>query len=266
MLYSNVGARSFRGQPNHVQRFVAMTHSPDEEKNRPFEELDRLLKRKHIALKSAPPPQPPAGAAPALSAEQEAALFRAAMADVTPMAFDGPWRLPKQRLAFEACENDEEQQTIQALNRLCQDGQGFVVADTAEYMEATAPGVASEIARQLHSGRYSVQDHVDLHGLSAREADTVLHVFVRKAIREGKRAVLVIHGRGLTSPHKPVLKQKVFVWLTRGPLRKHVIALASARSCDGGAGATYVLLRQRPMTKRMRKAANGASICRQGKP
>jgi len=32
-------------------------------------------------------------------------------------------------------------------------------------------------------------------------------------------------------------------------------AFTSARSCDGGAGATYVLLRQRPVTKRMRKMA-----------
>jgi DNA-nicking Smr family endonuclease len=36
-------------------------------------------------------------------------------------------------------------------------------------------------------------------------------------------------------------------------LRKWVIAFSSARSCDGGAGATYVLLRQRPLTMRFRK-------------
>ena len=67
--------------------------------------------------------------------------------------------------------------------------------------------------------------------------------------------IFVVHGRGLKSPDKPVLKAKVFEWLTRGPLRAHVIALASARSCDGGAGATYVLLRRRPIGKRQRKRA-----------
>ena len=50
-----------------------------------------------------------------------------------------------------------------------------------------------------------------------------------------------------------VLKTKVKEWLTSGPWRKWVIAFTSARACDGGTGATYVLLRQRPATKRYRR-------------
>jgi DNA-nicking Smr family endonuclease len=231
-----------------------MAYLPDEDTFRPFKDLDRLLKRKKIAVRSAPAPRPsPRVPAPVLSAQQEIELFMEAMADVTPLAFDAHWQWPQKHQRDHCADYDEERETVAALDRLIINGQGFIVADTAEYMEATAPGVGREIARRLHSGRYSVQDHVDLHGLSAREADGVMHAFLKKAIHEGTRAVLVVHGRGLTSPHKPVLKQKVYHWLTRGPLRKHVIALTSARSCDGGAGATYVLLRQRPVTKRMRK-------------
>jgi DNA-nicking Smr family endonuclease len=238
----------------------------DEEDFRPFKDLDRLIKRKKIDLKSVAPPRSAPAETSTLSPRQEAELFKEAMADVTPLTFGCHWQLPKQRLTFQCFQDDEERQTVEALNRLIENGQGFVVADTAEYMQATAPGVASEIARQLHAGRYSVQDHVDLHGLTVREADQVLHAFIKRAISEGKRAVLVVHGRGLTSPRKPVLKHKVYLWLTRGPLRKHVIALTSARSCDGGAGATYVLLRRTPMTKRMRKAAIRQSIGRQDEP
>ena len=53
-----------------------------------------------------------------------------------------------------------------------------------------------------------------------------------------------------------MLKGKVFDWLTRGSLRAYVMALASARACDGGAGATYVLLRRRPIGKKQRKPAS----------
>jgi DNA-nicking Smr family endonuclease len=49
------------------------------------------------------------------------------------------------------------------------------------------------------------------------------------------------------------LKTQVIGWLSRGPWRKWVMAYASARSCDGGTGATYVLLRSRPLTRRYRK-------------
>jgi DNA-nicking Smr family endonuclease len=74
------------------------------------------------------------------------------------------------------------------------------------------------------------------------------------AVTTGKNGVLVIHGRGLSSPEEPKLKGKVVEWLTRGPWRKWVVAYASARSCDGGAGATYVLLRRYPATRRLRKS------------
>jgi len=65
--------------------------------------------------------------------------------------------------------------------------------------------------------------------------------------------VMIIHGRGLSSPSEPVLKTRVFQWLQSGPWRKWVMAFASARWCDGGAGATYVLLRKRPLARRHRK-------------
>jgi DNA-nicking Smr family endonuclease len=225
--------------------------------SRPFLHLERLLGEKKIALKStAPAPPSERVAAKELSPQQEARLFKEAMADVTPLSFDRYWQMPKKRLTQEFCRDDEERQAVAALNQLIEEGEGFTVADTAEYMEAAAPGTAFGITRSLHGGRYSIQDHVDLHGLTVREADEVLHTFLRRAINEAKRAVLVVHGRGLSSPGPPVLKNHVFQWLTRGPLRKYVIALTSARSCDGGAGATYVLLRRRPMPGTRRKAAS----------
>lgn len=232
-----------------------MSSQPNDEFCRPFKELKKLLKQKKVQLACQPSPKPIVQPNRSLTAQEEANLFREAVADVTPLFFDRYWHPHHcpQRLA--PPPDKPEQHTLDALYKLVEDGQGFVVAHTAEYMEATGPGVGPEIARQLHQGRFAIQGHVDLHGLTAAEAQTVVHKFIGDAIKDGKRTVLVVHGRGLTSPDKPVLKNKVYYWLTRGPLRKHVIALTSARPCDGGTGATYVLLRRQPMTKRMRKAA-----------
>jgi len=77
--------------------------------------------------------------------------------------------------------------------------------------------------------------------------------FLKEALSSGKRAVLIVHGRGLSSPEEPVLKTKVKEWLTSGRWRKWVMAFTSARACDGATGATYVLLRQRPATRRYRR-------------
>ena len=78
----------------------------------------------------------------------------------------------------------------------------------------------------------------------------------------GKTGILVTHGRGLSSPAEPILKRKVEEWLTRGPWRKWVVAYTSARLCDGGAGATYVLLRPRPVSKRLKRRGVGGEKSR----
>jgi DNA-nicking Smr family endonuclease len=40
----------------------------------------------------------------------------------------------------------------------------------------------------------------------------------------------------------PILKEAVISWLT-GRYRRNVIAFVTARQCDGGLGALYILLR-----------------------
>lgn len=184
----------------------------------------------------------------------ERELFLEAMADVEPIN-------RKNRLEPNCVpcvpfdnRNDSKDEALQQLSNLVDSGEGFVVADTPEYIEGTGYNIHPEISKRLHRGDFSIQSHIDLHGLGVEDARNAFEIFFKDSITTGKRAVLIVHGRGLSSPERPVLKTKVIEWLTRGPWRKWVIAFSSARSCDGGAGATYVLLRQRPLTKRFRKS------------
>lgn len=181
-------------------------------------------------------------------------LFLEAMADVEPIHRKDriePNCIPCISIDPENVPKDE---TIQKLNNLVDSGEGFVVADTPEYIEGTGYNIHPGITKRLHRGDFSIQSHIDLHGLGVEDARNAFEIFLKDSITTGKRAVLIVHGRGLSSPDRPVLKTKVIKWLTRGPWRKWVIAFSSARSCDGGTGATYVLLRQRPLTRRYRKS------------
>jgi DNA-nicking Smr family endonuclease len=141
---------------------------------------------------------------------------------------------------------------LKKLKNLVEYGEGFHISDTPEYIEGTGYHVHPEIAKRLHRGDYSIQAYIDLHGLIVEDAKEALEKFLKRAVTTGKQGVLIVHGRGLSSPSEPVLKKKVVEWLTRGPWRKWVVAYSSARICDGGAGATYVLLRQRPVSKRLK--------------
>jgi DNA-nicking Smr family endonuclease len=186
--------------------------------------------------------------------DEEEGLFSEAMKGVTPISRG---RYVERIVHLEVPagsvnKNGEEAETLSKLRDLVRHGKGFIVADTPEYIEGTGYHIYPEVARRLHQGNYSIQAFVDLHGLLVEDAKEVFERFLKWAVTTGKTGILIVHGRGLSSPSEPVLKKKVVEWITRGPWRKWIMAYASARACDGGAGATYVLLRKRPISKKLK--------------
>ena len=221
---------------------------------KPFKQLDRLIEIESLPLHNGPKLPACVETDDAQDPVREGDLFNEAMNGVVPIVQDK--YSPNENLAavFAHKEPSRPQcDVLRKLDELVQSGDGFIVADTPEYHEGVGHRVHPTATQHLHRGRFSIQAHIDLHGLSAPQAERAVDDFLREAIRSGKRAVLVVHGRGLSSPRRPVLKTKVRDWLTHGTWRKWVMAFSSARLCDGGAGATYVLLRQRPVTRQFRK-------------
>jgi DNA-nicking Smr family endonuclease len=189
--------------------------------------------------------------------ESEEELFKKAMEDVAPISRDNCVERITQTGSREGFSHREDAEILEKLSDLVKYGRGFNVADTPEYIEGTGYHIHPDVAKRLHRGEYSIQAFVDLHGLLVNDAREVFEKFLKWAVMTGKTGVLIIHGRGLSSPSEPVLKKKVEEWLTRGSWRKWVAAYSSARICDGGAGATYVLLRLRPASKRLRNKEAG---------
>ncbi len=185
--------------------------------------------------------------------EREENLFQKAMEGVQPLK-DKPLVEPIHRktIPIKRFKEQEDEEALDRLKALVRKGVGFRVEDTPEYIEGTGYHVHPEIVKRLHRGDFSIQGHLDLHGLVVKEAQEVFDQFMKWATTYGKTGLLITHGRGLSSPSEPVLKKKVEEWLTLGPWRKWVIAYSSARKCDGGTGATYVLLRKRPISKKQK--------------
>ena len=139
---------------------------------------------------------------------------------------------------------DDADLVMQHLDDLVHGNASFEMADAEEYIEAAVKGLDRRIVKKLRRGEFSIQAHLDLHGFRREEARQMVAEFIARSHVEGKRCVLIIHGRGLGSRDNiPVLKEKLTSWLTRGAIGKHVLAFASARPWDGGVGAVYVLLR-----------------------
>ena len=141
---------------------------------------------------------------------------------------------------------DDEREVMTHLYGLVKGSVDMDITFSDEYMEGSVRGLDHKILRKLKRGEFPVKDFIDLHGLTRQEAEIKVRDFLARSHRLGRRCVLIVHGRGLNSPDSfPVLKDGLPIWLGRGPVRKIVLAFATARPYDGGTGAAYVLLKKR---------------------
>lgn len=202
--------------------------------------------RSHVQIKKSPPDSPPKTCTPKPTppiATDEEALFAQAMSQVVPLA-DRHGTAPPPAPRVPQVVNDDAE-ALARLSELVSGNGEWDIADTDEFIEGAAPGVNKGLLATLRQGDYAVQGHIDLHGKTKPEAKEAVERFLTQARKEGKRCVLIIHGRGLNSKDNiPVLKESLKTWLCRGAIGRSVLAFSTARVHDGGLGALYVLLRK----------------------
>jgi DNA-nicking Smr family endonuclease len=214
--------------------------------DKPFAILEEWVRqgRIHLSLPAAgaaeEPRDFPIPPLPAGLADNE--LFEFAMKDVKSLGWSA---VPlHNRPPVEIQPQDEEQDALRALEDFVRNG-NIELEHTAEYIEGSVHPHGRLYLDDLRSGRFSVQAYIDLHGLNLQEARFILEDFLLESVRAGFSCVRVIHGRGRHSyKHHSVLKENVQRWLCSRRMSRHVIAYTSARRCDGGGGAVYVLLRK----------------------
>jgi DNA-nicking Smr family endonuclease len=178
--------------------------------------------------------------------EDEAASFARAMADVRRLEVEGRVDAPPPALGARRAAGSDEAEALAALSDLVAGTGDFDVSDSVEYVEGAVVGLDPRILRRLRRGEFAYQAYLDLHGMGAAAARVAVERFITDAFAAGRRAVLLVHGRGLNSKDNvPVLKERLKSWLARGRVGRVVLAFSSARPADGGAGALYVLLRRR---------------------
>jgi DNA-nicking Smr family endonuclease len=150
--------------------------------------------------------------------------FRRAMADVVPIEPDARGRV-KERPPVTAASPVPETQDA-----------------SDESGDYAAAGIDRRELRKLRRGDYPVEERLDLHGQTVREACDAVERFIKTSRYARRRCVCIVHGKGLNSATgASALRDPV-----RERLRSttNVLAYATARSSDGGSGAIYVLLRR----------------------
>jgi DNA-nicking Smr family endonuclease len=211
-----------------------------------FKHLRALVQQAGMKLGAAPdPPACPKSHEDAAVPEPETdeEVFRRATEGVNRASwrhtsFSSP-PPPPQEIRVSA---DEERRLMQA----AVDGDpALSVPDHPEYIEGWIGVSGKRFLPALRNGLYSIQEQIDLHGLSREDAHHAVEEFISHASRFRSCCVKIIHGRGINSRNdKAVLKESLQRWLSTRRMSRHVVAYASAPLNDGGVGAIYVLLKQ----------------------
>lgn len=171
---------------------------------------------------------------------EEIADFHAAVADVRPLktaarvVHEGvkPSPRPRQR------ELDEAAAVAESLNGPLDIDDLLAIGEADAFLR---PGLPRGVLRDLRRGRWTIRNHIDLHGLNRREAHEEVARFLAESVREGKRCVRIVHGRGHGSPGRDgILRRLVKSWLSRS---QDVLAFCHPPPSDGGEGAVWILLR-----------------------
>ncbi len=207
---------------------------------RPFEKL-----RKKIESKSAVP-----ASAPVRQKKKEQftdeELFSLAMDEVQEIEEFRSLACahPRKKIASHTGKVDPDREALTILGEIAEGRRPIHLPDTQEYVEWKNPDCRDDIIQILHSGHFSIQSFLDLHGCTVPEAEEELDEFFKESFKKGLRCVKIIHGRGLRSTKGARIKEAVVKRLS-GHFRRDIIAYVSARQCDGGLGALYVLLKKK---------------------
>ncbi|MFA6972260.1 MAG: Smr/MutS family protein [Gallionella sp.] len=162
--------------------------------------------------------------------EEDGALFRATIGDVTPLA-------EQNRIAPPRPSTQARVRTPESHHRITDSLSDFSPDNLAD--EYLSNGLSRLTFRKLR--RSAVQDSLDLHGNSIDAARILLQQFLFGAMQNQLRHVLVIHGKGANSPGgEAILRELTRSWLTQHP---QVLAFCTAPANLGGSGAVMILLK-----------------------
>jgi DNA-nicking Smr family endonuclease len=106
--------------------------------------------------------------------------------------------------------------------------------------------------KTIATGRVTPDRTIDLHGYNLAAAHHRLDRGLDDAIRDGARVILLITGKAprsgisrLDSPLRGIIRESVGDWLAASRHQPAIAAIRNAHPRHGGAGALYIVLRQK---------------------
>ena len=148
-----------------------------------------------------------------------------------------PPAAPKPKPAAKMARRDEDAASNEFKHAV------IAALEAGDLLSYRRDAVSPQVLKRMARGEYAAQEELDLHGLPAQAAESLLREFLRDCRAHGVGCVRIVHGKGRNSEERlPVLKNLVDRVLRH---RADVLAFHSPPAAQGGTGAVLVLLEKR---------------------
>ncbi|MBJ3816169.1 DNA endonuclease SmrA [Shimwellia pseudoproteus] len=120
---------------------------------------------------------------------------------------------------------------------------GFLdIVPLSQPLEYHLEGVQPGVLEKLRLGKYPQQGSLNLIRQPVEQCRQQLFVFIRQAVRDGLRSLLIVHGKGKQDDsHANIVRSYLARWLKEFD---DIQAYCQAPSHQGGSGACYVMLKK----------------------
>ena len=116
------------------------------------------------------------------------------------------------------------------------------IKDLDELKLGQRTALSKKNIKDFSKGNVFIENKLDLHGFNLVEAKNLLENFINQSVKNNKRLILVITGKGKEG--EGVIKNNIISWLNTKDLRNKILAANYASKKHGGSGAIYILLRK----------------------
>ncbi len=132
-----------------------------------------------------------------------------------------------------------EQNARARLDALVAEDVNFRIEREDGHVSAMRAGLPPRVARELMR-RTRVDESLDLHGMTQREAQEAVVSFLKRVKRSGLDLVCLVHGKGNHSEGGVGVLRDAVIHALTGPAASHVRAFVTAPEVLGGSGALLV--------------------------
>lgn len=112
------------------------------------------------------------------------------------------------------------------------------VAPTYDLYLGDKVNIDRNTVKTIDQGKYNIDAVLDLHGYVADKAYLQLERFIKDAVNNNCRLLLIITGKG------EVLRSMIMTWLNSVSIRAFILRVSQASNKHGGKGAFYILLKR----------------------